>query len=92
MPPESDPAPPSNNQLPILSLAAGAYALFRGWSRGWPWFVVFGIGLLFVTALLFWVQRSERLRKWEPRIIPAVLVLIVVAILIVCGLDISRSM
>jgi peptidoglycan/LPS O-acetylase OafA/YrhL len=92
MPPDTDPAPPSKNWLPVISLAAGAYALFRGWSRGWPWFVALGIGFLFVAALLFCVQRSERLRKWEPRIILAVLVVIVVVFLVVCGLDISRSM
>jgi hypothetical protein len=89
---DTGPEPESNRALPIIWLAAGVYAVARGWARGWPWFVAMGLACLAVGGGLFWLQRSERFRKWEPRVNLVLFVLLIVAMFAVCGLDLTRTL
>jgi hypothetical protein len=89
---DTAPAPESNRTLPVVWLAAGILAVARGWGRGWPWFVAMGLACLAIGGGLLWLQRSQRFRKWEPRVNLVLFVLLIVVLLAVCGLDLARTL
>jgi hypothetical protein len=76
-------------RTPIWILGGG-WAIYRGWSHGRTWLIIVGVVCIAIAAGLFALRRTERLRKWEPTVNFALLIVVVVALMVVFAIDILR--